>query len=39
VADDDLLDPAGRHRAPVVDAEPQLRPAGLGVPDANADVA
>jgi hypothetical protein len=38
-ADDDPVDPAGRHRAPVVDAEPQLRPANLGVPGADADVA
>jgi hypothetical protein len=38
-ADDDLVDPAGGHRAAVVDAEPQLRPVCLGVPGADADVA
>src|ERR1700677_2027027 len=37
-ADDDLVEAASGHRAPVVDPEPQLRPIGLGVPGADADV-
>src|SRR6516162_5099532 len=37
-AGDDLVDAAGGHRAPVVYSEPQLRPVGLGVPGADADV-
>ena len=37
--DDDLVDPAGRHRPPVIDPEPQLRPVRLGVPGADPEVA
>jgi hypothetical protein len=37
-ADDDLVDPTGRHRSPVVDAEPQLRAVGQGVPSTDAEV-
>src|ERR1700676_1818696 len=37
-ADDDLVDAAGRHRAPVAHPEPQLRPVGVGVPGADAEV-
>jgi len=37
-AGDDLVDAAGGHRTPVADAEPQLRPACLGVPGADAEV-
>jgi hypothetical protein len=36
--DDDLVDPAGCHGPPVVNAEPQLRPVRLGVPGADAEV-
>jgi hypothetical protein len=36
--DDDLVDPAGCHRAPVAGPEPQLRPVRLGVPGPDADV-
>src|SRR6516162_2620326 len=37
-AGDDLVDAAGGRRAPVVYPGPQLRPVGLGVPGADADV-
>ena len=37
-ADDGLVDAAGGHRAPVAHPEPQLRPVGLGVPGADAEV-
>src|SRR6202034_2243885 len=36
--DDDLVDPAGRHRPPVPGPEAQLRPPCLGVPGADAEV-
>src|SRR5260221_4950915 len=36
---DHLVDAVGGHRRPVVHAEPQLRPACLGMPFADPDVA
>src|ERR1700733_13027679 len=35
---DDLVDPAGGHRPPVVPPEPQLRPVCLGVPGPDPEV-
>jgi hypothetical protein len=38
-AGDDLVDPGPGQRAPVIQAEPQLRPVRLGVPSAGPQVA